>query len=211
MVFWHHAQFCCAFRSDTHTAPNWRVPLCKQTHDPTCTKWCWKQFSLKKLVAIAQRAQRNTTGSFTGYIAKRQPVGKFELRQAPLNLQYLCKAIQSKSNKEQFHRLANRVFGDLEFRGHARPSTEEFNLAANSHPHDVTAAEFIRTFRVQSFHGSHLLMREKHEKDVQSKPSSRSLASRVAKPHRRSRNRIRLCSLLKKLMVLEAVTLCLST
>ena len=32
-------------------------------------------------------------------------------------------------------------------------------------------------------------MREKHEKDVQSKPSSRSLASRVAKPHRRSKKK----------------------
>ena len=176
-------------RDNTHTAPNWRVPLLRETHDADCKKKCWKETSLQKLIAIAQRAQRNTTGYFSGYISKRQPVGKFELRQATLNLQYLVRAIESKSNKEQYHRVANRVLGDLEFRGHARPSTEEFNLSARSHTHDVTAAEFIRTYRTETFRGNLLLDREKHERGKTSNFSTRSLLARVSKKQPRSRSK----------------------
>jgi hypothetical protein len=170
------------FRTNTHTAPNWRVPLLRETHDAACRLECWKKASVQKLTAIAQRAQRNTTGYFSGYIAKRQAVGKFELKQATLNMQYLVDVIQNKSNKEQYHRVANRMLGDLEFRGHARPSTEETNLSANSHPQDVTAAEFIRTYMTQSFAGNQLLNREKHEKKKKSRNCHTVIAgSRVQK------------------------------
>ena len=56
--------------------------------------------------------------------------------------------------------MANRMLGDLEFRGHARPATEEFNLAANHDSADVTKAEFLRTFITVTFPGSELLRRE---------------------------------------------------
>ena len=112
------------------------------------------------MVRAAQRAQRNTTGYYTGYIQKRQPVGKFELRQAAQNLRYLAKSIQDKSNRSQYHQMANRMLGDVEFRGHARPATEEFNLAANHDDSDVTRAEFLRSFVTHTFCGGDLLRRE---------------------------------------------------
>ena len=59
--------------------------------------------------------------------------------------------------------VANRMLGDLEYRGHVRPATEECNLAANHNAHDVTAAEFIRTFKTGAFYGSQLLQRLRRE------------------------------------------------
>ena len=129
--------FAVVFRHNTHTAPNYRMPLTAATHDPQCKADCLQGPNMKKMIACSQRAQRNTTGYFTGYVQKRQPVGKFELAQAAANLQYLSKSISGRSNKEQFHRMANRMLGDLEFRGQARTATEEFKLAANWHHHDV--------------------------------------------------------------------------
>ena len=107
----------------------------------------------------AQRAARNTTGYYTGYIHKRQPVGKFELRQATMNLKYLAKTIAHRSNAQQYHYVANRLLGDLEYRGHVRPATEEANLAGNHHDRDIFAAEFIRTFLTDTFYGGQLVQR----------------------------------------------------
>ena len=78
-------------------------------------------------------------------------MGKFELQQATENLKFLEKKLQGKSNAAQYHNLANRLFGDLEFRGHIRPITEEFNLAGNYDQQDVCNAEFYRTYGTQSF------------------------------------------------------------
>ena len=139
------------FRDNTHTGPDYRAPLMKETHDPDCKGDCLQKHSLPKMVRAAQRAQLNTTGYFTGYIQKRQPIGKVELRQASMNLRVLAKTIQHRSNRQQYHHVANRMLGDLEFRGHARPATEEFNLAANHDSSDVTKAEFLRTFPSTSF------------------------------------------------------------
>ena len=52
------------------------------------------------------------------------------------------------------------MLGDLEFRGHARPATEEFNLAAYYDEQDVCRAEFLRTFTTVAFLGGELLNRE---------------------------------------------------
>ena len=149
-------------RHNTQTGPNFRVPLAPETHDPECKADCCKKHSMVTMVRAAQRAQRNTTGYCTGYIQKRQPVGKFELRQASMNLRFLAKTIQHRSNRQQYHHVANRMLGDLEFRGHARPATEEFNLASNHDNHDVTKAEFLRTFATRTFSGAELLRREEH-------------------------------------------------
>jgi len=174
--------FAVLFRENTHTAPNYRVPLSRKTHDPECSADCLDATTIKRMMACAQRAQRNTTGYFTGYIQKRQPVGKFELRQATLNLQYLAKAIRTRSNKEQYHRVANRLLGDLEYRGHVRPATEEFNLAGNHRPEDLMNAEFIRTFMSQSFCGGYLLNRLKYEKGTQG--TNYTVVSKVPLPHK---------------------------
>ena len=145
--------FAVFFRHNTHTGPNYRVPLLRETHDPECTAKCITEHSLERMMAAAQRAQRNTTGYYTGYIQKRQPVGKFELRQATQNLRFLAKTIEKRSNPQQYHHVANRLLGDLEYRGHVRPATEETNLAANHKPDDVTFAEFLRTFTTKPFYG----------------------------------------------------------
>ena len=76
-------------KHNTHTGPNLRVPPCSRTHDPECQSDCMDRSEVVKLTAIAQRAQRNTTGYFTGYIQKRQPVGAFEIKQATLNSKFL--------------------------------------------------------------------------------------------------------------------------
>ena len=62
-------------RSNTHTAPNYRVPLLSITHGPCCRADCLTSRTTAQMIACAQRAQRNTTGYYTGYIQKRQPVG----------------------------------------------------------------------------------------------------------------------------------------
>ncbi len=151
--------FAVVFRDNTHTGPNYRVPLLRQTHDPECTGECLTNHTLRRMTVAAQRAQRNTTGYYTGYIQKRQPVGKFELRQAAMNLKFLQKTIEHRSNPQQYHHVANRLLGDLEYRGHVRPATEEFNLAGNHKEKDLMSAEFIRTFPTQAFYGGDLLRR----------------------------------------------------
>ena len=115
------------FRCNTHTAPNVRIPPTAQTHDPECAEDCLKQETSKLLTAIAHRALRNTTGYYTGCMQKRQPVGVFELKQATMSLKYLETKLRNKSNVSQYHNIANRLLGDLEFRGHVRPITEELN------------------------------------------------------------------------------------
>ena len=145
--------FAVFFRHNTYTGPNYRVPILPETHDPECTADCITGQSLASMIAASQRAQRNTTGYYTGYIQKRQPVGKFELRQATQNLRYLPKTIENRSNPQQYHHVANRTLGDLEYRGHVRPATEETNLAANHNKDDVTFAEFLRTFTTAPFYG----------------------------------------------------------
>ena len=81
------ASFAVIFRHNTHTGPNYRMPLLESTHDPQCKAGCLEKHTNKRMTVAAQRAQRSMTGYYTGYIQKRQPVGKFELKQAALNLQ----------------------------------------------------------------------------------------------------------------------------
>ena len=96
------------FRCNTHTAPIYRVPPTAATQAD-----CIEKERSRVLTAIAYRAQRNTTGYYTGYIQKRQPVGAFELHQATKNLKHLEKKLQGKSNAAQYHNIANRMLGDL--------------------------------------------------------------------------------------------------
>ena len=49
--------FAVAFRSNTNTSPNYRVPLLQQTHDPDCKSRCLHKISLAKMMVCAQRAQ----------------------------------------------------------------------------------------------------------------------------------------------------------
>ena len=74
-------------------------------------------------------------------------------------------------NSEWYHTIANRALGDLEFRGCARPITEEFNLAANYNKEDVLQAEFYRTANFAQFLGGNILRLLRAQKK-QSSPQS---------------------------------------
>jgi hypothetical protein len=65
----------------------------------------------------------------------------------------------------QWHRISSRVLQDLQHRTTIRTAPEETNLAANIHPHDATAAEFIRTYMSKSFPGARLARREELERE----------------------------------------------
>ena len=87
------------------------------------------------------------------------------------------------------------MLGDLEFRGHARPATEEFNLVAHYNEGDVTEAEFLRTFLKRTFSGADLQKRhemlQKSSADLPSAssngndagPSPVTVPIRVPAPH----------------------------
>ena len=91
------------FRCNTHTHPNYRVPISDVTHDKDCKSDCLNKDKARLLTAIAYRAQRSTAGYFAGYTSKRQGVGRFELAQANKNLEYLLPTLGGKSNAHQFH------------------------------------------------------------------------------------------------------------
>ena len=70
---------------NSHTAVNYRVPLCPATHDPECQRNCLQQATAGKLQRLMQQAARRATRYFTGYLQKPQPVGRKELQQAAKN------------------------------------------------------------------------------------------------------------------------------
>ena len=161
--------FAAVFRSNTHTQPNHRLPLTEQTHDVELCKRsnCVKNPKLIKVVCkFAQRAQREATGYYCGYTFKRQPVGRKELKASAECLNYVEHGLQDKRPGQQWHRISNRVMQDCQHRCMLRTAPEEFNLAANSHDHDVMNAEFIRTYMSMDFPGSLLVKRLEFEQDT---------------------------------------------
>ena len=74
---------------NSHTAVNYRVPLCSETHDPECQRNCLQQATAGKLQRLMQQAARRATRYFTGYLQKPQPVGRKELQQAAKQLHFL--------------------------------------------------------------------------------------------------------------------------
>ena len=84
-------------------------------------------------------------------------MGKCELRKAAVNLKYLANTIEHRSNAQQYHHVANRMLGDLEYRGHVKPATEEFKLSGNHVNKDIFAVVVLRTFLTQNFYGGELI------------------------------------------------------
>ena len=133
--------FAAVFRSNTNTSPNFRLPITEKTHDPACRKRCVEAFtSLARICRVAQRAQRQMTGYFAGYTAKRQPVGSYELDIARKSFTYLRNKMIGERPPEQWARMTNKILSDLEGRGTMRTAPEDFNLAINAHEHDDTNA-----------------------------------------------------------------------
>ena len=163
------------FRSNTHTQPNYRVPLLPQTHDDTnCAKnCCADERFIGKVAKVGQRAQREATGYYCGYTFKRQPIGRFALEATSQTLNFVEASLKDRTPGQQWNRVSNRVLQDLQHRCMVRPSTEEFNLATNVHEHDVTAAEFVRSFQSVDFNGRHLLRRLEAENKGQGTTSTK--------------------------------------
>ena len=108
---------------------------------------------LKILCKLAQRSQREATGYYCGYNFKRQAVGKYVLKATAESLNYVELGLKDKSAGRQWYRICNRLIQDLNHRCTMRTAPEECNLSANQHPHDATAAEFIRSYRTTTFRG----------------------------------------------------------
>ena len=74
--------FAVLFRSNSHTMPNYRVPLLPETHDQAacqsaaCAAHVAQGTETKAMSKLAQRAQREATGYYCGYTFKAQPVGR---------------------------------------------------------------------------------------------------------------------------------------
>ena len=150
------------FRANTNTKWTWLVPLTEATHfRDVCKLPCLsgRRRSPKTLLVTASRAAKQLIGYFCGYTTKRQVVGKYELDQAANSMNLLSESLKKDCGARQLARVTNRMLSDLQCRGMLRPATEEMNLAANSVSHDVMNAEFIRTFRTQSFQGRRYLER----------------------------------------------------
>lgn len=135
----------------SHTAVNFRVPLCKVTHDT---------HSVTVDASSAAFGTSGTSGraldSITGYLRKPQPFGK-ELQQAAKQLHFLDTSPPKDQAAKHYRQVVHRVFGDLEFRCSVRPITEEYMLAGFCNTTEPTAAECIRTFPVIPFVGNEWL------------------------------------------------------
>ena len=102
------ASFAVGFRTNTHTAPNWRLPPMPGTHaDDLCrSATCHAQIRtgqfIKVASRIAQRSQRNCTAYYCGYTFKGQPTGKKCLRGLAESLNYLTAGMKDKAPGQQY-------------------------------------------------------------------------------------------------------------
>ena len=156
------------FRSNSHTAPNYRLPLMAATHDKSCpskacAEWIQSPNALKTISKLAQRAQREATGYYCGYTFKRQPIGTKFLKSVGDTMNYLTTGMQDKTTGQKWHRITHRLLTDFQHRMMTRTAPEETNLAAYWHDHDPTTAEFNRTYRSEDFHGGQLVQRLEQE------------------------------------------------
>ena len=99
------------------------------------------------------------TGYFSGYICKRQPVGRFQLKVAKRALPQLTSKLNLLNVSAQKAQLVNRLFSVLEGRGKLRTAAEEYNLSANYREQAPEHAEYICTFTKEMFNGHELLNR----------------------------------------------------
>ena len=154
--------FAVGFRSNTHTLPNWRLVPTPTTHAQSicnskkCTAHVHSNRDTKIISKLAQRTQRQCTAYFCGYTFKNQPLGRRFIRLAAESLNYLEPKLRDKSAGQRWHRLTHRMLIDQQHRCMRRTAPEEWNLAVNYHEQDVTAAEFIRTYRSIVFNGDRM-------------------------------------------------------
>ena len=144
------------FRSNTNLQTNYRMPICVHTHDKDCKRaTCISDDNARKILLLTQRAMKQMTGYFGGYICKKQKVGQFELKRSIDALPLLKEKLASRTLNagHQLAHVCNRFFSVLESKGILRTATEEFLLASRYRPDDPLNAEFVRTFRHEFFYG----------------------------------------------------------
>ena len=179
--------FAVHFGSNSHTMPNYRVPLTPTIHDAVCScPACQQQpqemmskLTVKTVAKIAQRVQRECTGYYCGYTFKGQVIGRKYLLKAAQSLDYLTDTLEGKSQSQRMHHITNKCFSDMFHRCCSRPTAEEWNLATFWDPQDVTNAEFQRTFMSVAFPGAQLLARLEHE---MGKSESASVTKMLPRP-----------------------------
>ena len=156
--------FAVIFRSNTHTAPNARLPLIAQTHDSACNCRSWCSSSSRsgateddglaaRVQLAAQRAMSNTTRYFGGYMSKVQHVGRQADEQAKGALATLRARLAGRHPHAQLHSVVSRFITDWECKGVARTAFEEMNLALHAADSDPLAAESVLGFSRQPFYG----------------------------------------------------------
>ena len=163
-------------RSNSHTAPNFRMPPLSTLHDDEhCSKACYANAQEKKIrCKLAQRAQGEATGYYCGYTFKRQACGRSLLKATAESLNYVELGLKEKSAGRQWYKICNRTLTDTNHRCTVRTALEEFKLSANLHPQDPFNAEFIRSYRTQSFPGRRFLVLLESETKKHAEPSSQS-------------------------------------
>jgi len=92
------------------------------------------------------RAHASTNGYFGGYIAKRQPCGRFEAKKCINKMHELRRKKAGASAGGKLRAASGRVVTDLEMNGVLRGAVEEFNLCKNLRQGDVLFAECVRTY-----------------------------------------------------------------
>ena len=92
-----------------------------------------------------------------GYTFKGQPVGKKVFQAANKSLQYFGHHLEKQEEHKRYRKATVRTIGDFHHSTTTRPMTEEFLLSMYAEEHDVTAAEFIRTYQSVDFPGFRFL------------------------------------------------------
>jgi len=153
------------FGFNTDVSPNDRLPIMAETHEPSCSKECVHKASVAAVACRAQRSQALTSGYFSGYIVKAQPIGRYELKKCIDKMHILRERICNHGPRDQAVSVARRMVTDLEMKGVLRESQASFNLCANLRPEDTLFQECIRTFRTVSLPGCAFMQRLSLELD----------------------------------------------
>ena len=100
----------------------------------------------KKLIPLSQRIQAVTEGYFGGYIGKRQPGGKAEVKKCINHMYALRNKLRGQGTNAEQRAVSEEMIADLEMNGTYHGAVEIFNLRRYLDTQDVFKAEYIRTF-----------------------------------------------------------------
>ena len=132
--------FAVATGSNTHTAPNYRLPVNAKTHDPLCfNEQCLAAIAkearavgrsdIYRLCKITHRASREMSGYYMGYTFKGQPVGKKAIKLVDKSFEYLVRSLDDLPDEKRFRRTAIRSMVAFHHSTTIRPATEETLLS----------------------------------------------------------------------------------